>query len=58
MLMVGQQLLCRKRLVEGNAFGVIARAGVIAPDNEVRCAVVLADDCMPERFTGTGHAHG
>lgn len=37
---------------------VLAGAGVVAADNEVRRAVVLADDGVPKGLAGTAHAHG
>lgn len=31
---------------------------MVAPDDEVGCAVVLADDGVPDSFAGPAHAHG
>lgn len=36
---------------------VLAGAGVVTADNEVRRAVVLADDGVPEGLAGSAHAH-
>lgn len=44
--------------VEFFAFAVLAWAGVVAADDEVRCAIVLADDGMPDGFAGAAHSHG
>ena len=40
------------RTIEGFAVSVLARTGVIASDNEVRAAMVLADQAVPDRFAG------
>ena len=45
-----QQLLRVVRTVERLALRVVARAGVVASDDEVRAAVVLADDRVPTRL--------
>ncbi len=37
---------------------VAAGTGVIAADDEVRAAMVLADDRVPDGFARTAHAHG
>lgn len=37
---------------------VLAGAGVVTADDEVRGAVVLADDGVPQSLTGTAHSHG
>jgi hypothetical protein len=44
------ELLRIVRTVERLAVGAVARAGVIAADDEVRTAVVLADDRVPQRL--------
>ncbi|KFY70136.1 hypothetical protein V498_10389 [Pseudogymnoascus sp. VKM F-4517 (FW-2822)] len=44
--------------VELNARAVLAGAGVVAADDEVRRAMVLADDGVPDGLAGTAHAHG
>ena len=56
--MLAEQFLGLVRAVERLAVAVIARAGVIAADDEVRAAVVLADDGVPQRFARPAHAHG
>ncbi len=45
------------RPVERLASRVVAGARVIAADDEVRAAVVLADDRVPQRLARPGHAH-
>lgn len=37
---------------------VLAGAGVVTADNEVRGAVVLTDNGVPDGLAGTAHAHG
>lgn len=44
--------------VEVLALAVLARAGVVAADDEMGQAVVPADDGMPQRLTRAAHAHG
>ena len=44
--------------VEILAGAVLARSGVVAPDDEVRRAVVLADDGVPDCLSRAAHAHG
>ncbi len=44
--------------VERLAVRVVAGTGVVAADDEVRAAVVLADDGVPHGLAGAGHAHG
>jgi hypothetical protein len=44
--------------VERLAVGVFARSGVVAANDEVRAAIVLADQRVPDRFTRAAHAHG
>lgn len=51
-------VLCVVRSVEIVALGVRAGTGVVAADDEVGCAVVLADDGVPDCFARTAHAHG
>ena len=46
------------RAVEVFAGAVLAGAGVVAADDEVRGAVVLADDGVPDRLPRSTHAHG
>lgn len=43
--------------VEVDALRVLARASVVAADDEVGRTIVLADDGVPDGFTGTSHAH-
>ena len=52
-----QQLLGVVRAVERLAVAVVARAGVVAADDEVRAAVVLADDGVPDGLARAAHAH-
>lgn len=44
--------------VEVDPLGVLAGAGVVTADDEVRGAVVLADDGVPDGLAGAAHAHG
>ena len=43
--------------VEIFAFGIPARTGVISTDNQMRAAVILANDRVPERLSRSTHAH-
>lgn len=43
--------------VEVFALGVLAGAGVVTSDDEVSSTVVLTDDGVPERLTGSTHTH-
>ena len=52
-----QQLLGIVRSVERLAARVLAGAGVIAADDQVRAAVVLADDRVPDRLARPAHPH-
>ena len=52
------QLLRIVGTVEVLALAILARAGVVAADDEVRTAVILADDGVPERLARAAHAHG
>ena len=54
----GEELLCFVGSVEGFAVGILARAGVVAPDDEVGAAVVLANEGVPDGFARSTHAHG
>ena len=56
--MFGEQLLRVVRPVKRIAVFVVARTGVIATDDKMRAAVVLANDGVPQRFARTTHAHG
>ena len=51
------ELLSIVRAVERLAGVVLAGAGVVAADDEVRAAVVLADDRVPDRFARAAHPH-
>jgi hypothetical protein len=44
--------------VEFLAFAVLSWACVVATNDEVGCAIVLADDSMPDGFAGATHSHG
>ena len=57
LLMLLHEVLCVVRAVERLAVAVLAGTGVVAPDDEVRAAVVLADDRVPERLARAAHAH-
>ena len=50
-------VLCVVRAVEVFSGAVFAGAGVVAADDEVRGAVVFADDGVPDCFSGPAHAH-
>ena len=56
-LVLLHELLRVVRAVERLAVAVVAGAGVIAADDEVRAAVVLADDRVPHGFARAAHAH-
>ena len=51
------ELLGIVRAVERLAALVLAGAGVVAADDEVRAAVVLADDGVPDGFARAAHSH-
>lgn len=51
------QVLCIVRAVKVLPIRVLARPRMVAPDDEVRRAEVLADDRVPDRLTGARHAH-
>ena len=55
--MLLQELLGIVRAVERLAALVLAGAGVVAADDEVRAAVVLADDRVPDGFARAAHSH-
>ncbi len=57
LLMLSEQLLSVVRPVEGLVGGIRAGPGVIAADDEVGAAVVLADDRVPQRLARPAHAH-
>ena len=56
-LVLPEQVLCVVGPVERRAARVAARPGVIAADDEVRAAVVLADDGVPDRLARPAHPH-
>ncbi len=56
VLVLLDQLLGVVRSIEGLP-GPVSRTRVVAADDEVRAAVVLADDRVPERLARPGHAH-
>ena len=58
VLVLREQLLGGVGAVEGLAGAVVAGAGMVAADDQVGAAVVLADDRVPERLARAGHAHG
>ncbi len=53
----GDERLRGVRVVEWAPGCVVAGSGVVAADDEVRAAVVLPDDRVPERFARPRHAH-
>src|SRR5262249_35784955 len=53
-----EQLLRFVRSVKRFAIGILARAGVVAADNEVSASVVFADERVPDGFAWAAHAHG
>ena len=57
VLVLPDQLLRVVRAVERLAGRVVARAGVVAADDQVVRAVVAPDDRVPERLARPGHAH-
>ena len=44
--------------IEWLAVGVVARAGVVATDDEMGAAVVFADERVPDGFARAAHTHG
>ena len=55
--MLLHELLRVVRAVERLAVAVVAGTGVVAADDEVRAAVVLADDRVPHGLARAAHAH-
>ncbi len=55
--MPGQKFLGIVWTVKVIAVAVLARPGMVPTDDEMRAAVILADDRVPERFAGPAHAH-
>ncbi len=51
-------VLCIVRAIEVFASTVFARSGMVTAHYEVRSAVVLADDGVPDCFSWSAHAHG
>ncbi len=56
-LVLLENLLSLIGAVERLSVGIFARAGMIAAHNEVRAAVVLANQCVPDRLARPSHAH-
>ena len=56
--MLPEELLGIVRAIEGLTVGVVARSSMITADDEMRAAVVLADDAVPDRLARSTHAHG
>ena len=56
--MFPEQFLSIVGPIERVAVLVVARARVVAADDEVGAAVVLADDRVPDRLPRPAHAHG
>ena len=57
VLVLLEEFLRLVRAVERLAVGILARAGVVAADNEVRAAVILADQRVPDGLARSAHAH-
>jgi hypothetical protein len=57
-LVLLEQLLRVVGAVEILPLAVLARPGMVAPDDHVRAAVVAADDAVPDRLARAAHAHG
>jgi len=55
--MLSQQLLSIERPIKRPPTGIVAGACVIAADDEMAGAVILADDCVPQRLARATHAH-
>ena len=53
-----QQVVRIVRAVELLPIGVIARARMIATDDEMRAAIVLPNDGVPHSLAWTSHPHG
>ena len=58
VLVLAEQILGVVGAVEILAGRVLARARMVAPDDEMGAAVVLADQRVPDRLARAGHAHG
>ena len=58
LFVFGEEFLRVVGAVEWFAVGVLARAGVVAADDEVGAAVVLANEGVPDGFARAAHAHG
>src|SRR5450631_431582 len=56
--MLLEQFLSVVRAVEVLAVRIFSRTGMIAADDEVRAAVVLAYQAVPNRLARSAHAHG
>ena len=56
--MLAQQLLRVVGSVEGLTLGVVARAGVVATDDQMGAAEILADDRVPHGLAWAAHPHG
>ena len=57
-LMLRDQFLRVIGTVERLAVAVVARAGMVAADDEMRAAEIAPDERMPQRLARTRHAHG
>jgi hypothetical protein len=51
-------VLCIIWAVKFFSFAVFARSCMVATHNEMSCPIVLANDSMPNSFTGSTHTHG
>jgi len=57
ILVFGEEFLRLVGTVEWFAIGILARAGVVAADDEVGATVILADERVPDGLARTAHAH-
>ncbi len=48
----------RRKGVEGFAVAIVPRSGMVAANDEMRAAIVLANDGVPQGFAGPGQTHG
>ena len=53
-----EQFLRLVRPVEWFAVGIFSGTGVVAAYDQVRTAVVLANDAVPDGLAWSAHAHG
>ena len=58
LLMLLKQFLGVIRTVEVLAVGIFSGTGMIAADDEMRAAMIFANQAVPHCFTRSAHAHG